>query len=141
MIAARNALHRIFTSLVYLSKQGLAVRGKTDSTSNFSELLTLRGNDVPELQSWLARTKYRWISHDIQNEMLNILANNVLDRILKEVRTAKWYSIMVDETTDCSRKEQIVFCFRICNEELKVHELFVCFVTWNIKTLKRCLVL
>ena len=127
MIAARNALHRIFTSLVYLSKQGLAVRGKTDSASNFSQLLTLRGDDVPELQSWLARTKYRWMSHDIQNEMLSILANDVLDRILKEVRTAQWYSIMVDETTDCSRKEQMVLCFRICDEELKVHELFVCF--------------
>lgn len=101
------------------------MRGKTDSTSNFNQLLSLRANDVTELQSWLARTKYRWISHDIQNEILNIVAKSVLDQILREVNTALWYSIMVDETTDCSRNEQMVFCFRICDKELNVHELFV----------------
>jgi Domain of unknown function (DUF4371) len=127
MIKARTALHRIVTSLVYLSKQGLAVRGKTDSTANFNELLTLRATDVPDLQSWLARTKYRWISHEIQNEILNILATNIMDQILQEVQKSVWYSIMVDETTDCTRNEQMVFCFRICNEELEVHEMFISF--------------
>lgn len=127
MVAARNSLHHIVTSLMYLAKQGLAIRGKTDSTANFNELLSLRATDVTALQSWLSRTKYRWISHDIQNEILQILANRVLDRILYEVTTAQWYSIMVDETSDCSRKEQLVFCFRICDAQLQVHELFVGF--------------
>jgi len=127
MVAARISLHHIVSSLAYLAKQGLAIRGKTDSTANFNELLALRATDVSELQSWLSRTKYRWISHDIQNEMLNILADRVLDRILLEVTTAQWYSIMVDETTDCSRNEQMVFCFRICDAQLQVYELFVGF--------------
>src|SRR6218665_4081730 len=75
MIAARISLYHIVSSLDYLAKQGLAIPGKTDSTANFNELLALRATDVYELQSWLSRTKYRWISHDIQNEMLNILAD------------------------------------------------------------------
>jgi len=42
MIAARISLYHIVSSLDYLAKQGLAIRGKTDSTANFNELLALR---------------------------------------------------------------------------------------------------
>ena len=42
MVAARISLYHIVSSLNYLAKQGLAIRGKTDSTANFNELLDLR---------------------------------------------------------------------------------------------------
>ena len=32
---------------------------------------------------------------------------------------------MVDETTDCSRHEQIVFCLRFCDQQFNIHELFM----------------
>jgi len=104
MSCARASLKQIVTSLVYLAKQGMAIRGNTDSTSNFNQLLELRASDVMSLQSRLARCKYRWISHDIQNEILQILSTEVLNKILDEVKEAEWYSIMVDETNDCTNQ-------------------------------------
>ena len=47
--------------------------------------------------------------------------------ILADVRNAQRYAIMLDETTDCSRREQLVMCFRYCDYQLDVHEVFVGF--------------
>lgn len=47
---ARSALLKIISSLLYLSRQGLAVRGHVDINSNIQQLLILRADDVPELK-------------------------------------------------------------------------------------------
>ena len=44
----RFALHKIFTSILYLSKQGLALRGHEENKSNLQQLLTLRSKDILE---------------------------------------------------------------------------------------------
>jgi hypothetical protein len=127
MVLARSALSRVISTLMFLGKQGLPIRGKTDSSSNFMQLLTLRASDVSSLNSWLSRTQYRWISHDIQNELLQILGHDVLRRVLSDLRSAEYYSIMLDETTDCGRHEQLVMCYRYCDSSLEIHEVFVGF--------------
>lgn len=75
---ARTALLKILSSVQFLCMQGLAVRGHTDAESNLVQLLKLRSHDVPQLQSWLERTSYKWISHDIINEMIELMAHTVL---------------------------------------------------------------
>ena len=69
MSDARTALLAILSSIQYLSCQGLAIRGSTDEESNFTQLLHLRAQDIPGLQSWLARKENKWLSHDILNKM------------------------------------------------------------------------
>jgi len=59
--------------------------------------------------------------------MLQLLADDVLRRILSEIRNAQYYSLMVDKTMDCSRHEQLVICFRFCDSQLEIHELFTGF--------------
>ena len=44
--------------------------------------------------------------------------------IVENVR-GNWYTIMVDETTDMSNQEQLVFCLRYVDESLDVHEEFL----------------
>jgi hypothetical protein len=127
MIAARDALHKIFTSLVFLAKQGLAIRGKTDVTSNLQQPLELRGNDSVNMQSWLARTQCKWLSHDIQNEILQLLSNDVVRRLLHDIRAAQFFALMLDETTDASRHEQMAVCVRFTDDELNIHEIFMGF--------------
>jgi hypothetical protein len=56
---ARTALMKIISSVQFLCKQGLAVRGHTDSDSNLTQLLKLRSEDIPEVKAWLERTAYR----------------------------------------------------------------------------------
>jgi hypothetical protein len=52
---ARCCLKVIFTSIQYLARQGLALRGHTDSEGNFKQLLLLRCRDKPVMQRWLDR--------------------------------------------------------------------------------------
>jgi hypothetical protein len=56
-----------------------------------------------------------------------MLADDVLCTILDEVKSAQYYSIMVDETMDCNRKEQMAICFRYCDDNLNTYELFAGF--------------
>jgi hypothetical protein len=81
---SRTALLTILSSVKFLCTQGLAVRGHTDEESNLMQLLQLRSADVPELNAWLVRTAYKWLSHDIVNEMIEIEAQTVLRRVVHE---------------------------------------------------------
>lgn len=124
---ARQALLKILSSLHFLSQQGLAIRGHTDETSNIRQLLLLRSEDVPELKIWLQRSKFKWLSHDILNELLSLLAFEVLNNLLLDIRSAQFFSIIIDETTDLSTKEQVSVCFRYVNASLEIEETFLGF--------------
>ena len=47
------------------------------------------------------------MSHDVQNEMLKMMALNVLRKINANLHTAEYYSIMLDESTDVANREQV----------------------------------
>jgi len=68
---------KVIESLQYLARQGMAMQGDTDDESNFNQLLKLRGKDLPLLLKWLERKEDRYTSHDIQNEIIAIMANHV----------------------------------------------------------------
>jgi len=127
MADARIALLGILSSIQYLSCQGLAIRGKTDEESNLIQLQNLRAQDIPELQSWLARKESKWLSHDILNEMTEIMAHDVLRTLIEEIKSAEFFSVIMDETTDITVKEQVSICFRVVTENLEPEELFVGF--------------
>ena len=112
MSDARTALLAILSSLQYLSCQGLAIRGSTDEDSNLIQLLHLRAQDIPELRSWLARKENKWLSHDILNEMTEIMAHDVLRTLIEEIK-CEFFSAIMDETADISVREQVSICFRV----------------------------
>ncbi|XP_025415524.1 zinc finger MYM-type protein 1-like [Sipha flava] len=123
---ARSTLLKIISSL-YLTRQGLPVRGHGDINSNIQQLLILRSDDVPELKSWLLRTKYKWLSHDIQNEILSLLSDEVQLNIVSEIKNAFCYSIILDETRDISNIEQVSVCIRIVDKHLNIADHFLGF--------------
>ena len=128
----RSALRKIIQSILYLARQALPLRGNWDKTagaevdSNYYQLLVLRGEDDKNLSSWLTSdSKNKYTSPEIQNEMLEISALEVLRTIAKNIQTAKIYSIMADETSDVSSVEQLVICIRWVDEKLIAHEDFI----------------
>lgn len=133
MSDARTALLAILSSIQYLSCQGLAIRGKTDEDSNVFQLLKLRARDIPELRSWLGRTEHKWLSHDILNEMTEIMAHDVLRTLLEEIKS-NFYSVIMDETADISVREQVSICFRIVSDDLEPEEYFVGFYATSSTT-------
>ena len=86
------------------------------------KLLKLRGRDDPRIETWMQRKTVKYVSHDIQNELLKIMALSVLRRIASCISSAKFYCIMCDECTDTSNREQLVICIRWVNEELQPQE-------------------
>ena len=52
------------------------------------------------------------------------MALDVLRRIITAIHASSFLSIMIDETTDVSNKEQVVVCIRSVDEELQVNEDF-----------------
>ena len=103
---ARSCLHKLFTSIEYLARQGLPLRGHTEASGNFYKLLQLRSEDSPQLISWLSQRR-AYTSHEIQNEMLKIMSCQIQRSILNDIQSSLWYSISADETVDASLCEQV----------------------------------
>ena len=69
--------------------------------SRHIELLQNRLEIVPKNASLLG--------HDYQNSVLKVLGEGVLASIMEEVRAAHYFTIIIDETKDISKKEQMTF--------------------------------
>ena len=79
---------------------------------------------------WLLKKNY--MSPQIQNEMIEVLALGVLREISQNIQDAVMYTIMADETADVSNKGQVVVCIRWVDGEMQAHEEFI-----GITTLER----
>jgi uncharacterized protein (UPF0297 family) len=134
MADAREALHKIFSTISCLAQQGLAFQGKTDESSNLLNLLELRAEDVAILNRWLNKKTYKWIHHDNVNEILHLMANKVIKKQLNKIKKVKFFAIIIDETSDISRSEQVSFSIRIVDDDLIVEEIFMSFFETNSTT-------
>ena len=61
----------------------------------------------------------------MQNEMLKVMALEVLRDVAASLQCIPLYSIMADETTDSSSREQVVICLRWVDNSLNAHEEFI----------------
>ena len=50
------------------------------------------------------------------NEIINIMVVTILEKILTNIKTTKWYAIIVDETTDVLHTEQMFLSVRWVNK-------------------------
>ena len=69
---ARVALVALFSSLRYLARQGIAIRGSDTDSGNYNELLRLRGNECEPLKEWLTKVT-NFTSPESQNEMITMI--------------------------------------------------------------------
>ena len=112
-IENRQMLLNILSNISFLARQSIAIRGDGDEeNSNFIQLFKLRGEDDPKFTKWLEKKMDKYVSADIQNELLKVMGLQVLRDLGAALHNAEFYSLMVDETTDISNKEQAVLCFR-----------------------------
>ena len=123
---SRQCLITIAENIQFLARQGLALRGDDDeSDSNFMQLMKLRAIHQTQLLNWLARKTDKYTSPQVQNEILSIMALNIVRDISYSIEKAKYFTIMADEVTDSSNKEQVVICCRSVDDQFMCHEDFV----------------
>ena len=122
----RESLLKVISSVRYLARQGLPLRGKKDDKeSNFQQLLKLRAENDTVFTEWLKRKNNKYTSPEIQNEILKELALTILRGVVESIKAVDFFSIMLDESGDVSNKEQAVFCVRWIDENLTPYEDFL----------------
>ena len=99
----RQYLLKVLSSIWFLARQGLPLHGDGDETdSNLHQLLVLREEDYPAIHEFLQKKQLKYTFHEVQNELLSIMALQVLRRIAAQIQSAVFFTVMVDEATDCS---------------------------------------
>ena len=116
----RTMLMKLLSSLKLLLRQGSAIRGHTEEEGNLYQVLKCRSEDVPGLEAWLKKGDYR--SHDIVNELIELMYMQLLRKLLAQIRVAEWYSIIADETRDLSGTEQFAISLRWVDADYNVYE-------------------
>ena len=58
----------------------------------------------------------------MQNEMLKVMALQILRDVAANIRNSTFFSIMADETTDKTNREQVVIFLRWMDDNLLPHE-------------------
>ena len=58
-----------------------------------------------------------YTSPDIQNQIINILGEYIRQKIFSMVQRAQFFTIIADEVTDCSNKEQLSLVLQFVDRE------------------------
>ena len=116
----REMLCKVLSSLKYLLRQGLAIRGHHEETGNLIQLLQCRAEDINGLKTWISKKKY--LSHDIINEMIALMAHDVLRDLLAKIKAAEYFALIGDETRDISGTEQFAVSIRWVSQEYLINE-------------------
>ena len=130
------SLKLIFSSILYLVKNNLPLRGhreniEDENTNNgcLIGLIQLIKSIDPVFNKYFdtAPKNATYLSPKIQNEIIDITASIIREKILKELKSSVGYIIHFDETTDRSSISQLCINLRyFYNGEIK--ECFVDFI-------------
>lgn len=109
----RDILQRILTCIKFLVSQNLALRGHEENlraaedrnVGNFLSVIKLVAQYDPLLSKHLQHGRENpgsvsYLSPEIQNEFIHILALTVRNQLLSEIRKNKYYGILFDSTPD-----------------------------------------
>ena len=137
----RNKLKIITRVILFCARQTISLQGhrddsqfyddKSNNPGNFQELLRLlceTGNT--ELRDYLkyAPRNATYRSKTVQNELILICANQVLSAIVEEIREAREFSMLADEASDISNKEQLSLVLRFVDKFSLIREEFLGFL-------------
>ncbi|XP_040197560.1 zinc finger MYM-type protein 1-like [Rana temporaria] len=140
----RDILHRLLDITLFLAKQNLAFRShKEDECSfnkgNFLEMVEMLSKYDSVLKEHLIRLKrstsklkvsVSYLSPQTQNEFIRVLANHMKEKIVMDIKSAKYFGIMFDSTPDISHTDQMSEVIRyvnIKNRKVEVKEAFLGF--------------
>ncbi|XP_076933981.1 uncharacterized protein LOC143600079 [Bidens hawaiensis] len=131
-IVYRVRLTAVIDVIQFLLKQGLVFCGHDESISsnsrgNFLEVVTLyceRNDEVNKAFNSKSHGNNQLTSPKIQKEIVNACAAEVRKIIVNKIKD-KFFSILIDESRDCSIKEQMAVVLRYVDDVGEVIERFV----------------
>ena len=122
--------------ILLCAKQDLALRGHRESSDsqnqgNFLEILKLISDHDEVIHQKLQNLpgNATYTSPEMQNTLLKVMGSIVRDQICRKLRNASMYSILVDETKDLSKNEQVAIAFRYVDvSSATIYERFLTYV-------------
>jgi len=103
-----------------------------ENEGNFRAILKYKAKDINYMKSYLeTESKNKYISNRTQNEIIETCGDIILKKIVKNVNESGFFSVLVDETTDVSVKEQLTLCVRYLSgsgENVCMNESFLKFI-------------
>ena len=111
-------LVNIPNSKVYL-KGEWSIRGNTDLESNIYQFDLDKARSDKGLKLLLDEKHYVTV-HDVLMEKEQMLVLNARRHLKNNILSKAFYSILSDESSDVSKKEQLSFSVRICHENYEV---------------------
>lgn len=104
------------------------------SEGNFLQTIRLVANYDPILSKLIncEKSKIKYLSHTVVDELIGILSSNLLRTICKEIKSNQCYSIIMDLTLDTTKLDQlsVIIRYTVMNFEekkLEIKESFVGF--------------
>lgn len=115
----RQVVERIVNVTLTLASCNLAFRGHREvigqgNAGNFLSIIELLARYDPVLKELINRPEgsVKYLSHQIQDEIIYILSQRVKADIINEINEAPFYSIIMDTTQDVSKIDQLSQVYR-----------------------------
>jgi hypothetical protein len=129
----QHILSCLIDATCFLASQELPFRahdetGDSDNRGNYVELLHLLAKKDGYLSNHLeTATVFQGVSSDIQNDLIDSIAEVLNTEISKEVEKAPFVAAIMDETVDISNRSQLSTVLRYVSPNGEVCERFVRF--------------
>lgn len=121
----RDVFERVTQIILTMAELNLPFRGSSDAIYEnnngvFLKFVECFGLYDPVIKEHLRRitskkTNVHYLSKDIQNELIELLAQKTKNKIIEMAKNAEFFSVIMDTTPDISHKEQLTLIIRFVN--------------------------